>query len=135
MLSSDWQANLNPEDASQNPDQFLFRWNGNFIANRKIKGTWKMVAEIEQISDFNPEDKTQKARRPAFTTITFKDDGETDSPTRVWSGDTLMDLDKYQALKLRNQSIGGTQYLFLEAGGFSNRHKTDWQSKWYVLSQ
>ncbi len=135
MLSSDWQANLNPEDASQNPDQFLFRWDGNFIANRKIKGTWKMVAEVEQISDFNPEDKIQKARRPTFTTITFKDDGKTDSPTRVWSGDTLMDIDKYQALKLKNQSIGGTQYLFLEAGGFSSRHKTDWQSKWYVLSQ
>ena len=135
MLSSDWQANLNPEDASQNPDQFLFRWDGKFIANRKIKGTWKMIAEVEQISDFDPEDKNQKARRPAFTTITFKDDGKTDSPTHVWSGDTLMDIDKYQALKLKNQSIDGTEYLFLEAGGFSNRHKTDWKTKWYVLSQ
>tara|TARA_B110000003_G_scaffold248382_1_gene260021 strand:+ start:4727 stop:4867 length:141 start_codon:yes stop_codon:yes gene_type:complete len=46
-----------------------------------------------------------------------------------------MDIDKYQALKLKNQSINETQYLFLEAGGFSKCHKTDWKTKWYFLSR
>ena len=44
--------------------------------------------------------------------------------TRIWSGDTLMDIDKNQILKLKNQSIDGPEYLFLEFGGFRNRHKT-----------
>lgn len=44
--------------------------------------------------------------------------------TRTWSGDTLMDIDKNQALKLKNQSIDGPEYLFLEFAGFRNRHKT-----------
>ncbi len=47
-------------------DQFLFRWDGNFIAKPKIKTTWKIIAEV---------------------------------------------------------------------GVFSNRGKTDWKTKWYVLSQ
>lgn len=135
MQSSDWQANLNPEDASQEPDQFLFRWDGKFTANPKINGTWKIIAEVGEISDFDLEAKNQKARRPQFTTITFEEDGTTDSPTRVWSGDTLMDLDKYQALRMKTNIVGNTEYLFIEAGGFSNRHKPDWKTKWHVFTR
>ena len=36
--------------------------------------------------------------------------------TRIWSSDTLMDIDKNQILKLKNQSIDGPEYLFLEFG-------------------
>ena len=135
MQSSDWQANLNPEDASQEPDQFLFRWDGKFTANPKINGTWKIIAEVGEISEFDLEAKNQKARRPQFTTITFEEDGTTDSPTRVWSGDTLMDLDKYQALRMKTNIVGNTEYLFIEAGGFSNRHKPDWKTKWHVFTR
>ena len=135
MLSSDWQANLNPEDASQKPDDFLFRWEGNFTATPGIKGTWQIIAEVAEISEFDPEAKNQKARRPTFAKITFNDKGLTDTPTRVWSGDTLMDLEKYQALKMKTQSVSGTEYLFIELGGYSNRHKPDWRTKWYVLSR
>ncbi len=135
MQSSDWQANLNPEDASQEPDQFLFRWDGKFTANPKINGTWKIIAEVGEISEFDLEAKNQKARRPQVTTITFEEDGTTDSPTRVWSGDTLMDLDKYQALRMKTNIVGNTEYLFIEAGGFSNRHKPDWKTKWHVFTR
>ncbi len=133
MLSSEWQANLNPEDASQNPDQFLFRWDGQFTANPKIMGTWNIIAEVAESSDFDPEAKNQKARRPLFNSITFQEKGTTDQVTRVWSGDTLLDLDKYQALKMEAKEVDGTSYLFIESGGFSNRHKPDWKSKWWVL--
>lgn len=135
MLSSDWQANLNPEDASQNPDEFLFRWDGKFTDNPKIHGTWKIISEVGEVSDFDPTAKNQKARRPAFSSITFKEKGVTDSPTRAWSGDTLMDLDKYQALKMKTAIVGSTEYLFIEAGGFSNRHKPDWKTKWHVFTR
>ena len=135
MLSSEWQANLNPEDASQNPDEFLFRWDGNFRQNQRLAGTWNLITEVDEIQEFDPEAKNPKARRPDFTTITFQENGSTDSPTRVWSGDTLMDLDKYQALKVSISLDGEIEYLFIEAGGFSNRHKPDWKSKWYVFSR
>lgn len=135
MLSSEWQANLNPEDASQNPDEFLFRWDGNFRQNQRLAGTWNLITEVDEIPEFDPEAKNPKARRPDFTTITFQENGTTDSPTRVWSADTLMDLDKYQALKMRISLDAETEYLFIEAGGFSNRHKPDWKSKWYVFSR
>lgn len=135
MMSSHWQANLNPEDASQEPDQFLFRWDGKFTPNSKIEGTWKLVAEVENPSDFDPEAKNQKARRPLFTTITFRNNSTTDSPTRLWSGHTLMDLEKYQALKMKTGRVATTEYLFIESGDFSTRHKPDWKSGWYVLSR
>ncbi len=36
---------------------------------------------------------------------------------------------------MTTRSVNGTEYLFLEAGGFSTRHKSDWKSKWYVLAK
>ena len=53
----------------------------------------------------------------------------------MWSGDTLMDLDRYQALKMETRTIGDAEFLFIEAGGFSERNKSDWKSKWYVLGR
>jgi hypothetical protein len=44
-----------------------------------------------------------------------------------------MDLDRYQALKMSVKKIGGDDYLFIEAGGFSIRNPVDWQSPWYVM--
>ena len=55
--------------------------------------------------------------------------------TLVWSGDRLMDLNKYQALHMKVKRVGGADYLFVESGGFSNRHKPDWKSKWLVLGR
>ncbi len=55
--------------------------------------------------------------------------------TRLWSGDTLMDLPRYEALKMKIKEIDGDDYLFLEAGGFSTRNPVGWQSKWYVLKR
>jgi hypothetical protein len=46
-----------------------------------------------------------------------------------------MDLDKYQALKMKTAIVGSTEYLFIEAGGFSNRHKPDWKTKWHVFTR
>ncbi len=73
--------------------------------------------------------------RSAFTAMTFKNNGITGDALRIWSGDTRMDLDSYQALKMVVKKIGGNDYLFIEAGGFSARNPVGWQSPWYVMKR
>lgn len=132
MLSSDWQAKLDPEDAAQNPNDHLFRWDGKFVANPKLQGSWQLVGQVAAVADFDPEKKTNPRNAP-FSTITLQEGGRTSASTWAWSGNTLMDLNKYQALKMRGKKIGETEYLFVECGDFSTRHKADWQSQWFVF--
>ena len=134
MTSSDWQSKLDKEDASQNPDDNLFRWDGKVISNEKILGSWQTVSLVTALEDFNPE-KPRDANRARIKQVTFKSDGNTDEPIKVWSGDTLMDLEKYQALKMKIVTIDGGEYLLVEEGEFSTRHKPDWKSKWIVLKK
>jgi hypothetical protein len=61
--------------------------------------------------------------------------GQTASATRLCSGDTLMDLTRYESLKMKTQEIDGQDYLFIEAGGFSTRNPADWKSQWHVLKK
>ena len=46
-----------------------------------------------------------------------------------------MNLDRYEALRMTVRTIGGSDYLFIEAGGFSTRNKPGWQSPWYVMTR
>ncbi|NQU21588.1 MAG: hypothetical protein HQ567_09920 [Candidatus Nealsonbacteria bacterium] len=91
-----------------------------------------MCSHIENVSVSNLE-RQMNPGRPAFTRITLKDKGLTSDASRIWSGVTLMDLDRYQALKMTVKKIGGDDYLFIEAGGFSTRNPVGWQSPWYVM--
>ena len=97
-------------------------------------GSWNVIAEVAEFAEFDPAKKTN-VRRPLFSTITFKDGGATGDPTWVWSGGILMDLNKYQALKMEVRKVGAAEYLFVQAGGFSTRNKPDWKSKWLVLGR
>jgi len=135
MLSSDWQAKLDPEDAAQNPDDNLFRWDGRFAVNPEIEGTWKLIAQVVEIAEFDPAKRRGHVRNAPFATITLEEGGKTSESTWAWSGDTLMDLDRYQALKMQIRKVGDTDYLFVESGGFSSRHRPDWKSRWYVLAK
>lgn len=136
MMSSDWQGKYDKENTELEPDDNKFRWDGKFIKNENlIKGNWKIIAEVKEMNNFSPEEKNPKARRPAFTEIEFQADGTTSLPTWIWSGDHLMDLDKYQALRIVSKKIGDTEYLFIESGSFSTRHKPDWKSPWLVLTR
>ena len=40
-----------------------------------------------------------------------------------------------QTLKITRKTLAGNLYLFVEAGGFSTRHKPGWKSKLLVLTQ
>ncbi|MFT6792537.1 MAG: hypothetical protein ACJAR1_000519 [Rubritalea sp.] len=135
MMSSEWQAEYDKENAESGPDDNKFRWDGKFVANEKIQGKWKIIAEVKDIDDFGPEKKNPKARRPAFTEIELKADGASSMPTWIWSGDHLMDLDQYQALRMQAKKIGDDEFLFIESGGFSTRQKPDWKSLWLVLKK
>ena len=133
MLSSEWQAKQDPNDREQSASAVKFRWDGQFIANPEILGSWKVITEVAEIAEFDPVKKVGKARNPLFSTMTFKEDGRTEDPTWLWSADTLMDLNKYQALKITPRTIAGNLYLFIEAGGFGTRNKPGWKPKWYVM--
>jgi len=135
MLSSAWQAEQDPDDRERSAAAEMFRWDGKFIANPKVMGRWNVIAEVAEISEFDPAMKIAKLRRPLFSSITFKDGGKTDDVMWLWSGDILMDLGRYQALKMTPKTIEGTEYLFIESGGFGARNKPDWKSKLYVLKR
>jgi len=134
MLSSEWQTKQDPENAELDQEEGMFRWDGKFVANPAIMGSWQVIGEVVAIADFNP-DKPTKARNPAFSSMTFVDGGKTGDPTYVWSGDKLMDLTRYQALQMQIRKIGDTDYLFVEAGGFGNRNKPGWKSLLLVLTR
>ena len=135
MFSSEWQDKLNPDDNEQLPDDNKFRWDGKFVGNPMVMGTWKVISEVTEIAEFDLDGKFPKARKPPYSTITLSGNGATGDPAWLWSGDRLMDLNSYQALQMRMESLGDGEYLFIEAGGFSTRNKPDWKSNWYVLTR
>lgn len=70
-----------------------------------------------------------------FTKVTFKDGGETDSQLLIWTGDTLMNLDRNEVLKMTIKPENGTEYLFVESGGFSEKNPLGWKSSLIVLKR
>ena len=134
MLSSEWQALQDPENRELEPEAGKFRWDGKFAGNANIPGNWRVIAEVTEIADFDPL-KITRPRRPLFSALTFEENGKTGDATWIWSGDRLMDLTRYQSLRMQLKMVSGVEYLFVEAGGFSNKHKPGWQSPWLVMKK
>ncbi len=86
------------------------------------------------MNDFDPARKT-RVNRPLFSSLTLKEEGKTNDPALAWSGNTLMDLTRYQALRMVPVNLGGKDYLFVEAGGFGTRKKPGWKPKLLVLAR
>jgi hypothetical protein len=135
MISSAWQAAQWLEDRNKPAGDQSFRWDGKFVANPKLMGSWNLIAQVKTIDEFDPTKKPRRVNRPGFSTMTFKDNALTSSPLWMWSGDTLMDISKYQALKMQIKKIDGAEYLFIETGGFSTRNKPGWKSQLYVMKR
>ena len=133
MLSSAWQDKQDPNNKELKADD-RFHYDGKFVANPKVLGAWTPVAAVASIAAFDPAKPANPAGVP-FKEITFKDGGLTADPLWIWSGDTLMDLDRYQALKMTPRSLGGTDYLFIEAGGFSAANPAGWKSPLWVMKR
>jgi len=135
MRSGVWQAALVPEDAAQDPDEHLFRWDGELVANPDLHGTWEVVGQVPTLVELDPSRKPSPARGAPFSELTLLDGGATTAPTWAWSGDVLMDLDRYQALRMELVPLDGTEYLLVEAGGFDARRGPDWRPQLLVLTR
>lgn len=125
MLSTKWQETLSDDDK--------FRYDGIFVANPQVLGSWKTIDQVKAIDEFNLEKKLS-ARGAGLTEVTFKKNGETDDMMRIWSGDTFMDLAANGALKMTVKQMNGTDYLFIEKGVFNSRRK-GWKPTFYVLKR
>ena len=135
MACSAWQDLQDPDKENVDPEEGKFRYDGTFTANKNVTGAWTPVDRVAAIEAFVPGEKQDKRFRPTYASITFKEDGKTDQVERIWSGDTLMDLDRFQALKMTVKAIDGEEYLFIESGGFSTRHPAGWKSPLVVLKR
>lgn len=134
MLTSEWQANQDPDNADQQGDDGRFRYDGKFTPNPQVLGHWTVHSLVSSLEDFDP-DKKKDSNRARIKDITLLDKGLTNSGTIIWSDDMLMDLDRYEALKMRPETVDGTDYLIIEAGGFSTRNKPDWRSQLIVMKR
>jgi len=134
MLTSQWQAKQDPDNRELQPDEGKFRYDGKFIDNPKVLGTWRIIDQVKTIDEFTPGKKMDPGRA-MFTEMAFKDKGMTGDGLWIWSGEALMDLERYQALKMTVKTIDGSDYLFVEAGGFSTRNPLGWQPPWYVMKR
>jgi len=134
MLSAAWQAKQDPDNKELQTADDRFRFDGKFIANPKVLSSWTTVAVVPTIDVFDPA-KPIDANRAPFKTVTFQDGGLTDSGTVIWSGDTLLDLNRFQALKMTVKTVGATDFLFIEAGGFSDKHPVGWKSPLIVMKR
>ncbi|MFO7820975.1 MAG: hypothetical protein R6V56_02795 [Lentisphaeria bacterium] len=85
--------------------------------------------------DFVPGDKKRDRKNTLFPAITFKPEGRTDQKYVLWSGDMLMDVNRYQALQMLVREIDGAEYLFIEEGGFHKKKGSEWKTPWCVFAQ
>jgi hypothetical protein len=83
---------------------------------------------------FDPE-KQYNTRRAFAPSIEFADQGKTADPLLLWSGDKVLDLNRYRALKIVPRSIGGKDYLYIENDEFSTRQNPDWDPEWVVFAK
>ena len=134
MLSSEWQAKQDPDNLELQSGDDMFHYDGKFISDPKVPGSWTTIAVVPEIDSFNPA-KPANASRAPVKDLTFKDTGRTDQMMWIWSGDLLMDLERNQALKMVLKTIAGSDYLFVEAGGFSARNQPGWKTQWFVMKR
>jgi len=141
MICTAWQDLQDPAKTISDPDEGKFWYDNTFKPNAKLLGDWAAVGQIAAVNAFKPGEKLDP-NKSSITGLSLKPDGATDSPNRLWSGDTLIDLRRdyrggaaYEALKMMAKTIEGTDYLFVEAGGFSTKHPAGWKSPWIVLER
>jgi len=139
MLSAAWQALQKPVDPEAEPEEVAdpdagkFRWDGKFAPNAAVLGAWTTMTMVPAIEAFDPAKLA--AHRAPIKEITLKDGGKASVDTLLWSGDTLLDLQKFEALKMTTKQIDGADYLVVEAGGFNANAGKDWKSPLIVFKR
>ncbi len=134
MLTSEWQEKQDPEKGDISNEAKPFHYDGKFVADPKLLGTWTTVAMVSTIEEFVPAAKGS-IKNPPIPSLTFQDGGQTNSDAYIWSGNLLMDLNRFQTLKITPKTIDGGDYLFIEAGGFNSKNPVGWKSQWVVMKR
>jgi len=134
MISQDWQALQDLDRNDLDPEEGKFVWDGKFDPNPSLTGTWKTVGFVENPETFNPAKPTEANRAP-LQELTFNSDGKTNDPLWIWSGDTLMNLRKNEALTMRIETLNETEFLFIHSGGFETKKGNTWKSPWFVMKR
>jgi len=144
MRSTSWQQAQATDMAEIISEEGLYRFDGRFISNPKVIGTWSPLGVVSEIESFNSE-SVLEGGRPRYGSITFKEKGFTSLSTHYWSSDTLMEVSggksgKPLALKMVTKMIKDKSYLFIEVGDFTYYHERQtykqprrWKSPWYVF--
>lgn len=132
-----WQASKKADD--------MFNYDGEFVPNDKIIGKWEKIAQVDVAEDFDPKNKIEKTKNKRnkkqkdegfkLEKIQILKDGKTDNRLIIWSNDTLLDLNRYEALKMETKNIDGQDYLFIEKGGFNKKKPDDWRCPWVVMKR
>jgi hypothetical protein len=128
LLSSEWQAFQDPTLTSENPEAGKFQCDGKFVSNPALQGSWTTIAQVPSMEAFDPAKPVDGGRAP-IKELALIADGKTNSPLRYWSGDTLIDMEKLEALRMTLQG----EHLFIEAGGFNPRHQVGWKPPIIVM--
>jgi len=134
MFSSEWQDLQDSANPAEDPNEGKFRYDGKFVSNKKVAGSWSVLTQVAEIGDYDPEAKPNIGRVP-FQKITLLDDGYTQDANWIWSGEMLMNLEQNAAHQITPKTIGETDYLFIETGGFSPKNPVGWKSQWMVLKR
>jgi hypothetical protein len=127
LMSSQWQS------TKQDGDKY--RYNGTFAANGDVVGEWVQIAQVNSMDEFEPGKDFSANGKSPLEKINILADGKTGNDQMIWSGDTVMDFVKGQALKMQTAKIAGKDFLFVESGGFSSKNPDDWTTKWTVMSR
>lgn len=134
MTCAQWQAQQDPDNADLDPNAGRYLWDGKFKPNPALLGSWKTVGYAPKADDFTPA-KPGNAQSAPVKNLTFKADGRTDELLFIWSGTTLMNLVKNEAMNMELRKVGETEYLFIEAGGFQAKNGPAWQSPRFVMQR
>lgn len=143
MRSSEWQANQFAgleEGGEKSLNDGKYNFNGTFLPNPAVLGTWTFMGQVAEVADFAPGKALAgelPRGRPPFREITIKQGGRTDNPAILWSKDRMMNLSRFEALKMVAKTIDGTDYLFVEAGNFHGPTNIPigWKSPWSVMKR
>jgi hypothetical protein len=134
MFSAEWQANQDP-NRNSGEDDGMFFWDGKFVGDNRIEGAWTQLGVVPAIDAFQPGDELKKDHQATFGEIKLKPGGSTDDELMIWSGSTLMNLRQNEALQITPKTVDGTQYLFIETGGFNQRNGPEWKSPLVVMTR
>lgn len=115
MFSSEWQVAQFSDSDEERQQAPKFHWDGQFTANPQAIGAWKLVGQTDTIETFDPAAKPVAPRQPVANSLQLADKGETGHPLLIWSDDRMMDLTRYQALKMKRIKLLVSNHLLMAA--------------------